>query len=116
MKIRMSLFELTELVRKTYNLPDFAELEVIHCNNPDAHKLETVFKEEGLIDISTGDIHRHLKIAAIKKLREIAASPAGTYSLSAAKNAIENWKQFFAYVSKNGFPHPTESESFPWMK
>lgn len=118
MKILMSLIELTTLVRKTYNLPESAELEVTDQMHTDALKLEAAFYREGFINRDTQDIQPHQKIAAIKKLRELVAAKDGSNGcgLAMAKYAIEDWKRFFAYVAKKGYPDMNGSANTPWVE
>lgn len=117
MKILMSLSELTALVIKTYNLPEAAELEVTAHFHTDALKLEAAFYREGFINKDTQDIRPEQKIAAIKKLRElVAAVSTNGCGLAMAKYAVEDWKRFFAYVSKRGYPDMNGSGATPWVE
>lgn len=112
----MSLRELTDLVRSTYNLPNSVELEIADQTNVDGLILESIFYREGIIDPDTQNVRPSHKILAIKRLRELVIAKNGNCGLATAKYAIEDWHKFLAYVKIHGFPDMNGDYTTPWVK
>ena len=109
MKIVMTIAELTDLVRRRYDLPNPLTLEVLQGPHPDAENLRNALKSAALVDVS-GLVFEDRKIAAIKLLREIVPN----CGLAQAKWAIEDLRNFMAHVSAHGFPKMASDEAKHW--
>jgi hypothetical protein len=113
MKLTLTKATLVLLLSKYMKAP-ITEIEI----TPEGNELANRLNDEISRLYPTGS-DAHSKIAAIKRLRELAATP-GTqcdalqrgecYSLASAKFAIENWPKFLAYVREhNRIPRDVDS-------
>jgi len=118
MKITMTMIELTALVTAKFMLPGDTVLEIaeyVGVSNPAGEKLRAALQAEGCLTAS-GQIVTDKKIPSIKKLRELVSFEK-TCGLKQAKDAIEDYPRFLAFVQKHGFPPmgPDDRE-FGWVK
>jgi ribosomal protein L7/L12 len=117
MKFTLTLVEVQKMIRAKYDLPSDVTIEVegfnVDANEAAAVRLQKALEnvpvwngglDRGIENVfdAGGNIRPDRKITAIQALRtELSAHGLG---LAEAKQVIENWHRFMAYVRVNGLP------------
>ena len=113
MKIQLTIHEVRDLVIRSYALPHTIELEIVSGEHPEAAKLKGIFEKEGFLD-GGKLVYPHLKISAIKTLREVISESGVSCGLAHAKYAVEDWARFIEFVTKHGYPNMNGNARAPW--
>lgn len=120
MKLTLTLSEVADQLRQKYSLPPNTAVEITDGSSslrssPFTDTLVALrnrMQSAGYLDV-VGNIMPSYKIAAIKLLRELVDG----CGLKQAKDAIEDWSRFCAYVGQYGYPPmTTDSPEFGWRK
>lgn len=116
MKLTLTLSEVADQLRKQYGFPQNTVVEITDGSTSiltdTLVTLRNRMRTIGYMD-ADGSIYPQFKIAAIKLLREMVVP----CTLKQAKDAIEDWSRFSAYVGQYGYPPMTvESPEFGWRK
>ena len=106
MKITLTLGELQSLVCRAYALPVNTEISIegtAVLKHPQYTTLLESFTRDDII-VPGGNVRAERKISGIKLLRELVTGTGKDCGLAQAKYAVEDWKNFCAYVKQYGFP------------
>ena len=123
MKLILSIDELKAIVAAKYGISHNFELEVYTPpkKNSGLALVRLVFRlqEAGAIPKNSTSIMLDSanKIVAIRNFRQFYFDEEKkTISLVAARDAINEWEMFVAWVNKNGLPTGTEVDMYCWRK
>ena len=102
MKLKLTLTEAQDVIRRFYSLPSDAVVTITHPRNGPFAPLRKLIE-----DIDAMAYLSHQKIAAISRYRETVSC-----GLCEAKMTVENWPTVKAYILKN-LHTPTKYQTSP---